>query len=121
MGENSRKTAKVVGKPFKAGETGNPNGRPKGQRNYATIYREALEKIAASQNMTPEEIETIMEEAGIRKAIKGDFQFWKDIRDRLHGKALDRASVEITTPTPLLANVRDNNSIKEAPEAKEED
>lgn len=62
-------------------------GRPKGQRNYLTIYREALKKIADTQNMTAEELETLMEEAGIRKAIKGDFHFWKDIRDRVHGKA----------------------------------
>lgn len=82
-------------------------GRPKGQRNYVTIYREALKKIADSQNMTPEEIETIMEEAGIRKAIKGDFQFWKDIRDRLHGKAETKSEITMRgdNTQPLLVKV----------------
>lgn len=73
--------------PIKKGETRNPNGRPKGQRNYATIYREALIKIAEANDKTPEEIETMMEEAGLKQALKGNFQFWKDIRDRVHGKA----------------------------------
>jgi hypothetical protein len=62
-------------------------GRPKGQRNYATIYRAALIKIAEANDKTPEEIEEMMEQAGLKKALKGDFQFQKDIKDRLHGKA----------------------------------
>jgi len=73
--------------PYKKGESGNPNGRPKGQRNYATIYRAALEKIAEANDKTPEEIEEMMEQAGLKKALAGDFAFQKDIKDRLHGKA----------------------------------
>lgn len=74
-------------KPCKKGETHNPNGRPKGQRNYATIYREALRKIAEKQNMTPEEMEEIMLQSGLTKAMKGDYAFYRDTLDRLHGKA----------------------------------
>lgn len=73
--------------PFKDGKSGNPNGRPKGQRNYATIYREALKNIAKANNKTPEEIEEMLEVTGLKKALKGDFNFWKDVRDRIHGKA----------------------------------
>jgi hypothetical protein len=41
---NSAETtaAKQRGKPFKRGETGNPNGRPIGARNKATLAAEAL-------------------------------------------------------------------------------
>ena len=74
-------------KPFKKGESGNPNGRPKGQRNYATIYREALKKIAEANDKTPEEIEEMMHQVGLNKALKGDYAFYRDINDRLHGKA----------------------------------
>jgi alanyl-tRNA synthetase len=81
-------------KPCKPGETANPNGRPKGQRNYATIYREALAKIADSKGMTPEEIETMMEEVGLKQGLKGNFAFWKDIRDRIHGKAQETQVVK---------------------------
>lgn len=73
-------------KPFKKGESGNPAGRRKGQRDYVTIYREALIKIAEAKDMTPDEVENLMDEVGITKALKGDFHFYKDIKDRLHGK-----------------------------------
>ena len=72
--------------PCKPGETANPNGRPKGQRNYATIYKEALRKIAESQDMTPEQIEEKINEVGLLKAMKGDYAFYRDLQDRLHGK-----------------------------------
>ncbi len=72
--------------PFPKGESGNPNGRPKGQRNYLTIYRAALEKIAAAKQMTPEQVEELMEQTGLDKAMEGDYKFFQDIRDRIHGK-----------------------------------
>jgi hypothetical protein len=77
-------------RPCKPGETHNPNGRPKGQRNYATIYREALKKIAIANEKTPEELEEMLEETGLKQALKGNFHFWKDIRDRIHGKAPEK-------------------------------
>jgi len=81
--------------PWKKGDPSpNPNGRPNGQRNYATIYREALTKIAETRNMTPEEIETLIEQVGLVNALKGDFKFWQDVRDRIHGKP--KQAVELT-------------------------
>lgn len=77
-------------KGWKPGKSGNPKGRPKGQRNYSTIYREALIKIGEAKKMTPEEIEELMEETGISKALEGDFKFFQDIRDRVHGRATQK-------------------------------
>lgn len=90
MGENNernnvRPQNKNLLPPMKKGETRNPNGRPLGQRNYATIYRAALENIAKANNKSPEEIETLMEEVGLKNALKGNHAFWKDVRDRIHG------------------------------------
>lgn len=65
-------------------------GRPKGQKNYSTLYREALIKIATTEGITADELEIELEEVGIKKAMKGDFKFWQDIRDRVHGKAVVR-------------------------------
>jgi len=73
--------------PCKPGETHNPNGRPKGQRNYATIYREALIKLGQEKDMTPDEIEELIEKTGLNKALAGDYKFFQDVRDRIHGKA----------------------------------
>jgi len=77
-------------KPCKPGETRNPRGRPKGQRNYITIYREALRKIGETKGMTPDEVEDQMEMSGLGKAIKGDFNFQKDVKDRIHGRPVQK-------------------------------
>ena len=95
MTKNSDKNSGNLQPPYKKGESGNPNGRPKGQRNYATIYREALIKIAEANDTTPEGIEEMMEQAGLKQALKGNFAFFKDIRDRVHGKAEDRGVVDV--------------------------
>ena len=73
--------------PFKKGQSGNPKGKAKGQRSYATIYREALKKIGETQNMTPEEVEDLLHKSGLANALKGNFAFYKDALDRLHGQA----------------------------------
>lgn len=82
----SKTPRKGLRPPWKKGECPNPNGRPNGQRNYATIYREAMEKIAKSQNMTFEEMENLLIQSGLTKALKGDFKFYQDVMDRVHGK-----------------------------------
>ncbi len=91
--------------PIKKGERLNPNGRPLGQRNYATIYREALIKLASINNCTPEELEEQIDQKAISLARKGDYRFYKDIKDRLHGMA--KQSVDVTSggkplPTPIF-------------------
>jgi tRNA U38,U39,U40 pseudouridine synthase TruA len=75
-------------------------GRPAGQRNYATIYRDALNKIAAAQGKTPEEIETMMLEAGIKHSIKGNHKFHAYMMDKIHGKTPERHVVDMTVNEP---------------------
>jgi len=91
MGKTMKKTMKDKRlanlKPMKKGETRNPNGRPKGQRNYATIAKEAMKKLADASDKTPEEIEELINLTGLKKALKGDYQFYRDHQDRTHGKA----------------------------------
>jgi len=71
---------------FEKGVSGNPNGRPKGQRNYITIYTAALKKLAEEKGMTPEEFEDELEKQGLNNALK-DYRYFKDYRDRVHGSA----------------------------------
>lgn len=85
--KNTGKNTEFEKRKWKAGETGNPNGRPKGQRNFATIYREAIEKIAKSKDMTADEFEIQLVEQAIRKGFNGDTRFYTDTLDRIHGKA----------------------------------
>ena len=95
MAKNTVKNTEFEKRKWKKGDpTPNPNGRPVGQRNYATIYREALIRIAEANDKTPEEIETMMEEVGMKQGLKGNFAFWKDIRDRIHGKAQENVKIQ---------------------------
>lgn len=71
---------------FVEGQSGNPAGRKQGQRNYATIYRLALEKIAEKKGMSADDVELAIVTKGIEKAIKGDYKFSENILDRIHGK-----------------------------------
>lgn len=86
--------------PWEKGTTGNPNGRPLGQRNYSTIYRDALIKIAKAQGKTPEEIETLMLEAGIKHSIKGNQKFHAYMMDKIHGKTPDIIQAHVVIEPP---------------------
>ena len=90
-------------------------GRPKGQRNYATIYREALVKLATMNNMEPEEMETDILLKGLASARKGDYRFWKDLHDRLHGQATQKTDVtsggeKIQSNTIIFKDFDDSNT-----------
>jgi hypothetical protein len=90
--QNSNKYSGIANlTPFKPGQTGNPNGRPLGQRNYETLYRDALIKLAELNDKKPDELETEMLSNAIKLARGGNYSFYKDILDRLHGQAVSRS------------------------------
>lgn len=102
--------------PFKKGESGNPNGRPKGRRNFSTIFYDALEKLAEKNGIPADQLETEIVEKALLSARKGDHKFYKDLMDRLHGQATQNTEsvvkVEIEKITPenkeaLLALLND--------------
>lgn len=72
---------------FKKGNPGGP-GRPKGQRNYASIYREVLGQIASENDVSFDEIENRLIRVAYGKAVDGDYPFYKDVQDRVHGKPM---------------------------------
>lgn len=80
--------------PFKEGESGNPNGRPLGQKNYATLYKEALIKLAKLNDKEPEELELELISKGIMNARSGDYRFYKDVLDRLLGQATQKTEMQ---------------------------
>ena len=77
-------------KPFKKGQSGNPNGRPKGRKNRSTIARYWLE---VNQNLknpltgTDEEMsqEDLMTLALIKKAREGDVSAYRALMDSGYG------------------------------------
>ena len=71
--------------PYKPGQSGNPNGKPKGTKNRSTILREILE-LEASDGKT---YEYKIDKALIDKALDGDIPAIKEIKDSVHGKITD--------------------------------
>lgn len=74
---------------FVAGNTLSP-GRKEGSRNFATIYRAALQKVAEANDQTLDDVEDDLVKVAIDRARKGDFKFYQDLMDRLNGKAVVR-------------------------------
>lgn len=68
-------------------------GRPKGVRDFITIYKEAIKMLAKENNETPEEFENKMIAKGIVMGRKGQYQFYKDTLDRLHGQATQKQEI----------------------------
>lgn len=97
-------------KPFKKGQSGNPNGRPKGVRNFKTV----IEEIFALPIDTLEEelklkilglnpkIKTIEDAFNARlvvDALEGDSYSKKEILERIHGKVSDKLDANINSTT----------------------
>lgn len=68
-------------------------GRPKGQRNFHTIYMEAMKILADKNSSTVELLEAEMVANAAVLARKGDFRFYKDTMDRLHGSPVNRSEL----------------------------
>ena len=86
---------------FKPGESGNPDGKAKGQKNYATLRREALIEIGKANGKSPEEIEIMLHSKGIAEALKGNYQFYRDDLDRLHGQATEKKDINLSGSVSL--------------------
>lgn len=85
---------------FKEGESGNPNGRPKGSRNRSTIVREWLECSENVVNPITGKKEKLQQSdiitlALIKKARKGDVQAFKELMDSGFGRIIKE--MDITT------------------------
>lgn len=72
---------------FLKGISGNPAGKPKGTLSFATKWERMVEKIAMQNNLTSEEIDEQLLLVGYKKAKDGDYSFYRDAMDRIHGKA----------------------------------
>lgn len=86
--------------PFKKGQSGNPNGRPKGVLNSKTILERFLSIEKSMNNPLNNELENLsiaelMALKQIANALNGDLAAYKEITDRLEGKT--QTKVDVTT------------------------
>tara|TARA_R100000951_G_scaffold99707_1_gene90175 strand:- start:183 stop:656 length:474 start_codon:yes stop_codon:yes gene_type:complete len=96
-------------KPFEKGISGNPNGRPKGTRNRATIVREIFDSISVLDSFKLTEIEKwfphvkcdmsieyLMTLVQVNKAIfKEDTKAYKVLMDTMYGTPIRQLDLDI--------------------------
>ena len=94
---------------FNKGESGNPNGRPKGSKNRSTIVRELLEYASKQKNVLTGEEETLTQEQAITlamllKAGKGDVNAYKALMDSGYGAPVQQIE-QTNIEQPLFPDV----------------
>jgi len=101
---------------FKKGQSGNPNGRPKGSKNRSTIAKKWLEVQESSENPVTSELEDMSQEdlmtlALIKKAREGDTQAYQKLMDSAYGAPLQQIE-QTNIEQPLFPDVTEDNSDK---------
>ena len=94
---------------FNKGESGNPNGRPKGSRNRSTIARKWLEVNQSLKNPLTGEQETMSQEdmitlALIKKARDGDVSAYKELMNSGYGAPVQQIE-QTNIEQPLFPDV----------------
>ena len=89
---------------WKKGESGNPNGRPKGSRNRSTIARKWLNVKTKAINPLSQEEEDMNQEdmitlALIKKARQGDVAASKAILDSAYGQPKEQLDISADAPS----------------------
>jgi hypothetical protein len=100
-------------KHWQKGESGNPNGRPKGAKNRSTIARRWLEVNQSLKNPLTGEQETMSQEdlmtlALIKKAREGDVTAYKALMDSGYGAPLQQIE-QTNIEQPLFPDVQEND------------
>jgi hypothetical protein len=99
---------------FEKGQSGNPNGRPKGVQNSKTRLLRLLELVQKRRNPITGEDEDftvleLMDMQMISKALRGDQRAYEAVVDRLEGKPKQT--------TDITADIKGNVQITIEPDA----
>ena len=88
---------------YKKGQSGNLEGRPLGTKNFDTIFREAIIRLAKDDDdfkkvvgKDIDEIDRKLVKKAIVEAMKGNLGYHKDIYDRRGLKPNEEIDVNIT-------------------------
>ena len=100
---------------FPKGESGNPNGRPKGSKNRSTIARYWLEVQQSLKNPLTGQNETMSQEdlmtlALIKKAREGDVNAYKALMDSGYGAPVQEVTQTIIEQPLFPDEVAGDNS-----------
>lgn len=94
MSDSGQEQRRITGNgnlvaPWKKGQSGNPSGRPKKQLMTADLWALSL---TSPKGMSLSEA---MAKKAFEMALKGNFQFWNAIMDRLDGKVVENLAADL--------------------------
>jgi len=85
--------------PFTQGDPNiNRTGLNKGSKKekaFIEYYDEIAEDLAKENGMDVEEVKKIIYKVGYKKAKEGNYSFYKDILDRIHGTATNKTDMNV--------------------------
>lgn len=95
------KSKKIEQHQFKKGQSGNPNGRPKGTKNRSTIARYWLDVNQKLKNPLNGIVENLSQEdlmtlAQIKKAREGDTSAYRALMDSTYGSPIQQIEQNTT-------------------------
>lgn len=102
---NKTYTDPVTGK-FKKGNPG--GGRPLGAKNFEQDFLSAVKEIADVNKITREEAMKILLKKAFSEAKEGNFNYYKDIHDRIYGKAKENVNLTGSISLTQLFDKNDN-------------
>ncbi len=94
---NSEGTARVIGRPWKPGESGNPDGRPRDQFSFMGILRAAL----AEKNKAGKSVGQRLVERYIKLGLAGNGQALEALMARIDGKPAQSLKLTGDDAAPL--------------------
>ena len=98
----------------------NLKGRPEGALGFKTIFEAAIKKIAKENKIKKLDVEIGLVIRAIAEARGGNYQYYKDIFDRVYGQA--KSNLDLTSggkPIPILDVLQKNNSDNQNTEPQE--
>lgn len=84
---------------FVKGVSGNPAGRTKGTRDFATDFDEVVKDIAKENNLTVSDVRKVLLKQAYKQAKDGNYSFYKDIHDRVYGSATQKINIDADVRT----------------------
>jgi hypothetical protein len=99
---------------FKEGESGNPNGRPKGTKNLSTILKAMLEEdveVVIDGKKERRQFQEVIIRKLLKKANDGDIRAINEIFDRVEGKAKQELNVTSVDLSPVITTMVDGKII----------
>lgn len=73
---------------FQPGESGNPSGKPKGTKNFTTLVRDMLKRVAVLKEGNPNNLtyEDVLADQVIKRAIQGNDRVLKILWEQMDGR-----------------------------------